>query len=126
MLKAFKYRIYPTKKQTRAMDKTLGICQELYNCALLERRDDYKVASISITYQSQQNQLPEIKQSHPDQKEVHSLVLQDVLRRLDRAMQAFFRRVAKSEKVCLFLLLVETNPLPIDLARLGSNHFRIK
>jgi putative transposase len=98
MIKAYKFRIYPTAKQERALNQTLRTCQELYNAALQERRDAYKLAGVSITYQEQQNQLPEIKKDRPDLKEVHSLVLQDVLRRLDRAMQAFFRRVANGEK----------------------------
>ena len=98
MRKAYKFRIYPTKKQKSAMEQTLDICCELYNAALQERRDAYRIASISITYQDQQNQLPEIKKIRDDLKSVHSQVLQDVLKRLDNGMQAFFRRVKAGEK----------------------------
>jgi putative transposase len=90
---AYKFRIYPTKKQERAMEQTLGICCELYNAALQERRDAYKLAGISISYQDQQNQLPAIKQSREDLKAVHSQVAQDALKRLDKAFDAFFRRL---------------------------------
>src|SRR5205823_5093717 len=41
----------------------------------------------------QANQLPEIKEARPELNDIHSQVLQDVLRRLDKAFQAFFRRV---------------------------------
>jgi putative transposase len=87
MKKAFKYRIYPTKKQETAIEQTLDICRELYNAALQERRDAYKLAGKSITYAIQQNQLPEIKKSRNDLNSVYSQVLQDVLRRVERLRQ---------------------------------------
>src|SRR5437773_5371307 len=97
MRKAFKFRIYPTKKQASIMEHTLDICCELYNAGLQERRDAYKLAGISINYTQQQNQLPLVKESRSDLKQVHSLVLQDSLRRLDKAFQAFFRRISNGE-----------------------------
>ena len=41
MLKAYKYRINPSKKQETLLEKTLDICCELYNAALQERCDAY-------------------------------------------------------------------------------------
>jgi putative transposase len=38
-LKAYKYRLYPTKEQVNALQETLNLCRELYNAALQERRD---------------------------------------------------------------------------------------
>jgi putative transposase len=64
---------------------------------LQERRDAYRLAGKSISYAEQQNQLPEIKQLRPELKDIHSQVLQDVLRRLDKAFAAFFRRVKAGE-----------------------------
>jgi putative transposase len=93
MLKAYKYRVYPTKKQARTMDEILRLCCELYNAGLQERRDAYKAAGISVDYKQQANQLPEIKAERKDLAGVYSQVLQDVLKRLNKAMQAFFRRV---------------------------------
>ena len=98
MRKAFKYRIYPTKKQETLLKNTLGICCELYNAALQERRDAYKLAGKSINYSIQQNQLPQIKKDRPELATIHSQVLQDVLRRLDKGFDAFFRRIHNGEK----------------------------
>src|SRR6266446_3318186 len=98
MLKAFKYRIYPTHRQESLLEQWLDICCELYNAALQERRDAYKLTGLSITYTQQQNQLPEIKKVRTDLKDVHSQVLQDVLRRLDHAFDGFFRRVKVGQK----------------------------
>lgn len=93
MLKAFKYRLSPTRKQTLALQWTLDRCRELYNAALQERRDAYRMVGKTITYYDQADQLPDIKEIREEYKEIHSQVLQDTLRRVDKAMKAFFRRV---------------------------------
>src|SRR5688572_29726651 len=98
MRKAFKFRIYPTKRQESLLTLWLSLCCELYNSALQERRDAYKLAGLSISYLDQQNQLPEIKKVRQDLKAVHSQVIQDVLKRLDKAFQAFFRRLKNAQK----------------------------
>jgi putative transposase len=74
------------------------LCCELYNAALQERREAYKVAKISLNYHSQASQLPEIKQCRTEFDNVHSQVLQDTLKRLDKAFAAFFRRVNAGDK----------------------------
>src|SRR5712691_7317463 len=96
--KAFKYRLYPNKAQEQALQETLQRCRELYNAALQERKDAYRLQKQSITYNQQANQLPDIKELRPEYKDIHSQVLQDTLRRVDKAMQAFFRRVKQGEK----------------------------
>jgi putative transposase len=98
MLKAYKYRISPTRAQVTKFERTLEFCCELYNAALQERRDAYRISHKSISYKEQQNQLPEIKIIRPELYMIHSQVLQDVLRRLDKAFDAFFRRVKAGEK----------------------------
>lgn len=90
-LKAFKYWLYLTTKQTQTLQWTLEHCRELYNAALQERRDAYRMAGKSITYYDQVNQLPEIEQIREEYQDVHSQVLQDVLRKADKAFQAFFK-----------------------------------
>ena len=73
-------------------------CRELYNAALQERRDAWQKCHKSIKCNHQTAQLPAIKDLRPEYHDVHSQVLQDVLTRLDRAFQAFFRRVKAGEK----------------------------
>jgi putative transposase len=98
MRKAFKYRLYPTKKQEQTLFWTLTRCRELYNAALSERRDAYRMAGKSISYYEQKRDLPEIKaEIREEYQQIHSQVLQDVLLRLDRAFKAFFRRVQNGE-----------------------------
>jgi putative transposase len=97
MLKSFKYRLYPTGKQARTLQWTLDRTRELYNAALQERRDAYRTSGLSLNYYSQANQLPGIKDIREEYKDIHSQVLQDTLRRVDKAMKAFFRRVKSGE-----------------------------
>ena len=96
--KAFKYRLYPTRQQEQTLLWTLTRCRELYNAALQERRDAYRMAGVSIGCYDQITQLPAIKQERPEYANIHSQVLQDVLRRVDKAMQGFFRRVKLGQK----------------------------
>lgn len=97
--KTFKFRLYPTKKQVAILDGQLGLCCELYNAALQERRDAYRIAHKSISFRSQSDQLPGIKKERPDVSEVYSQVLQDVLHRVDKSFDGFFRRVKRRQNV---------------------------
>ena len=98
MMKAYKYRLYPTKGQVTAFEETLYLCRQLYNAALQERRDAYRKSGVSVTYRMQQDSLLEVKAACPEYKSVHSQVLQMTLRRLDNAFQGFFRRVKRGDK----------------------------
>lgn len=77
--------------------KWMSLCCELYNAAIEERREAYK-KGISIKRFDQTYQLPETKKIREDLAIVNSQVLQDVLVRVDRAFQNFFRRVKNKEK----------------------------
>src|SRR5260221_9018395 len=90
--KTFKYKLQPTAEQEGTMAFVLRRCGELYNAALEERREAWRMCAVSITVAGQSAQLPDIKQARPEYQDLHSQVLQDVLTRLDRAFQAFFRR----------------------------------
>jgi len=96
--KTFKYRLYPNKEMTSKLYWTLDRCRELYNAGLSERRDSYKYTGKGVTCYEQINDLPEIKEMRQEYKDIASHVLQDVLKRLDKAMQHFFRRVKQGEK----------------------------
>lgn len=65
----------------------------LYNRLLEERILAYNTEGISLTYAQQTAAITERKKFIPELKKVHSQVLQDVARRLDKAFQAFYRRL---------------------------------
>ena len=94
---SFKYRVYPTKFQTEILESHLELSRELYNAGLEERKEAWR-RKISISFRKQSDQLPEVKKLRPEYKEVHSQVLQQVLHRLDKAFQSFFRRVKNGKE----------------------------
>lgn len=99
-VRAYKFILYPTKKQEELLEFTLNHCRYLYNTALQQRRDAYKSTGKPIGYLIQQNELPLLKNEFPEYKKVHSLVLQNVLKRVDLSFQNFFRRIKQhSDKV---------------------------
>src|SRR5262245_53755265 len=96
--KTFKYKLRPTGEQERVLDHTLRLCRVLYNCALEQRRTWWgRGQGRAATHAQQEAELPALKTAFPEYATVHSQVLQDVLTRLDRAFQAFFRRVQAGE-----------------------------
>jgi putative transposase len=96
--KSYKFKLCPPPDQQEKLDWTLWRCRELYNAALEERREAWRMRHVSITYYDQQNQLPALKELRPEYRDIHTHVLQDVVRRLDKAFKAFFRRVQAGER----------------------------
>ena len=91
MRKAYKFRLSPTKKQEKLLFWTLTRCRELYNAALSERRDAYRMAGKSISYYEQKRDLVALgayaKGSEPK--------LDAALARIER-IEAFLRQDAHS------------------------------
>jgi putative transposase len=96
--KTYQFRLYPTRKQQRTLEHWLSWCCETYNAALDERASAYRMAGVSLSYEDQCAELPGCKEVRPDLAEVPSQVLQDVVKRVDLAFQAFFGRVAEGKK----------------------------
>lgn len=101
--KTYQYRLDPTPEQERALDIVLRRCRTLYNTALEQRKTWWergqcggKGQGKGATYYQQATELPDLKAACPEYGEVYSQVLQDVLRRVDKTYQAFFRRVQAS------------------------------
>jgi putative transposase len=95
--KTFKYRLYPTAKQAALLDQQLAEACRLYNAALQERRDAWKMRKTSITYYQQCSQLRDIR-AGGDLHLANYTSCQDVLRRVDKAFQGFFRRSKQGKK----------------------------
>jgi putative transposase len=92
------YKLQPTPEQARALERVVWRCRTLYNAALDERKTAWERCHVTLTYSQQAGELPDLKRACPEFAEVHSQVLQDVLMRLDRAFQAFFRRLQAGEE----------------------------
>lgn len=97
-MKAYKYKLKPSRRVVEKFEQTLDVCRELYNAALQERRDAWRIARKSISYYEQNRQLPQIKTERVDVAEVYSQVVQETLRHVDKTFQSFFRRVKTGGK----------------------------
>jgi putative transposase len=95
--KTFKYKLKPTPQQERVLGRTLMLCRHVYNAAVEERREAWHKCSVTITYYQQQAELPGIKEALPEYGEVNAQILQGVVLRVDRAFQAFFRRLREGQ-----------------------------
>ena len=92
MLRAYKYRIYPTDEQKVLFAKTFGCCRFVYNWALnlkitayRERKETLGIVLLTNLMKS------ELKTEYKWLSEVNSQSLQSSLRNLDTAYTNFFR-----------------------------------
>lgn len=92
-MKAYKYKLRTSKRIAETFEQTLGVCCDLYNAGLQERRDAYKLERKSISYSEQCLELTDMREGNADVENIYSQVTQDALRRLNKAFLAFFRRV---------------------------------
>ncbi|HWD50818.1 MAG TPA: transposase [Acidimicrobiales bacterium] len=110
MRRAYKFRLRPTRGQHVRLQSCLDAHRELYNAALQERRDAYERQvrrsplyfgpgrpRMSVRYGTQSAQLKEIRQCRPEIGVWSFSSQQATLRRLNRAFEAFFRRVCAGE-----------------------------
>jgi putative transposase len=97
MLKAFQYRLYPTKMQERMLSSTLETCRRWYNTCLAERKTAWEERKESIGKFAQLRKVKDLKRENEYAAPIHSHVLQIVVQDLDKAFQAFFRRLKSSE-----------------------------
>src|SRR5262245_3551766 len=98
VMKSYKYKLKPSAKIIAIFEAWLAICCELYNAALQERRDAYRIAGKSVGFTEQCAELPEMKAARQDAARVYSQVLQNVLKRVAFAFDNFFRRVKEGQK----------------------------
>lgn len=98
MLKTYKFRIYPNKKQQTILNNTLSECRWTYNHLLEQRKTAWEQEKRSVSYYDQTISLVPFKVNRESLQNVHSQVLQNVAMRIDLAFKAFFRRVKAGEK----------------------------
>jgi len=95
---SYKYRIEPNKIQRETLSYMLGDFCQLYNAALEHRIEAYR-KGVSIKRNEQIVTLPIIRRDAPDTHGRWSCTAQQqVLRKLDKAFQAFFGRIKRGAK----------------------------
>ena len=93
MLKAYKYRLYPSKEQRIYLAKTFGCTRLIYNLMLSDRIDIYdKYKDNKEELKKQKHPTPaQYKNQYEFLKEVDSLALANAQLNLDKAYKSFFR-----------------------------------
>jgi len=94
LLKAMKYRIYPTKSQILLIEKHFGSTRFLYNYFLEYRQKEYAKGNQKVGYMVTQTELTKLKKLKEYEwlKECGSQSLQMALRDLDSAYSRFFKK----------------------------------
>jgi transposase len=91
--RAYKFRAYPTRPQEARAVRLLADHCDLYNAALEERREAWRMRKASITYGTQSAQLKQIRHTDPEEQGRHSFTAQQqTLRRLAAVFRAFYNR----------------------------------
>lgn len=86
MLKAYKYRIYPTKEQKEYFTKVFGCVRFIYNKMLADKLEYYQKTGKML-----KNTPAQYKKDYSFLKEVDSLALANAQLNLEKAFKNFFR-----------------------------------
>jgi putative transposase len=92
-LLSYKFRLYPNRAQTDALTGMLGAFCDLYNAGLQQRIEAYRRRGISLRYLDQANELKAVRAADERLALYSYSAEQQVLRRLEKAFKAFFRRL---------------------------------
>ena len=92
MLKAYKYRLYPNKKQEGFIQKTFGCCRFVYNYMLNYKQELYKTMKEQISKFDCNNYCNrKLKKHYEWLKEVDKYALTNAIYNMDSAYQKFFK-----------------------------------
>lgn len=91
MEKAYRYRIYPNKKQKELIAKTFGCCRFVFNKYLAKRIEAYEQNGETYSWAQCSRDMTKLKSELEWLKEVDSTALQSSLKDLDIAYQKFFK-----------------------------------
>lgn len=98
MLKAYKYRLYPTKHQEELLSKHFGAIRLIYNLGLQVKVEAYGGYKINLSYNDLAGQLTDLKKEFTWLSEVNSQSLQSSLKNLDAAYKNFFKKIGNFPK----------------------------
>jgi putative transposase len=97
MIRTYKYRLRPNGTQNKLLDQLFWQSRGLYNNALEQRIVTYKESGKGYRYTDQWAYFRDERKSNPDYNLLNATSVQQMLRRLDKAFSAFFRRIKKGE-----------------------------
>ena len=98
--RSFRFRAYPTRPQEGRAARLLADHCDLYNAALEERREAWRMRRVSVSYGMQSAQLKDIRRADPHGQGRHSFTAQQqTLRRLNTVFAALLHAGEEGESV---------------------------
>jgi putative transposase len=92
MLKAYKYRLYPTETQKQLIQQHAGNCRWLWNYCLHLSSTTYKETGKGLSRYNLQKLIPQLKVENDWLALAYSQCLQSVLLNLDTSFKNFFKK----------------------------------
>ena len=96
---SLRFRLYPSLKQEANLLRALESCRHLWNNALAHRQYRWQAERRATSYLFQQAALTHERHLNPELGALNAQVAQDVLHRLDKAFQAFFKHLIEVPKI---------------------------
>ena len=107
MLKAYKYRIYPTKEQEEQIAKTFGCSRFVYNQTLTYRKEKYEKEKISVSKIDCNNYCNrELKKEYEWLKEVDKFALTNAIYNMDTAYQKFLKNMQDIQSLRVNIIVI--------------------
>lgn len=99
MMKAYKFRLYPTEEQKKALETNFSAVRFVYNYYLALRKEMYETNKETMGFNAMCKHLTDLKKEPETAwlQEADSCALQHAVRNLDTAYKNFFRRVKNGE-----------------------------
>jgi putative transposase len=99
VLQAYKFRIYPSRKQKDRLLASFDLCCSIYNILLSRALEAYEKDGTNLCGKAEMCRvIREVKEENPEFSEVYSQVLQNCADRLAKAFNNFFGRVKRKKR----------------------------
>ena len=96
--RTIKYKLYPNKAQDKRLHEVKTLHCRLYNAALEQRRDAWGRRGVSLSRRDQSKELTQLRRESDDYRSINAQASHETLTRLERAFEAFFRRIKAGQK----------------------------
>src|SRR5699024_399681 len=97
--KSYCFRIYPTKKQTELIKKTIGCSRFVFNNFLATWKDTYKDTGNCLIYHTCSSKLPSLQNKYALINQVDTITLQSTLKNLADSFSIFFKKQINAPRI---------------------------
>ena len=125
-MKAYKFRIYPSKIQKELIEKSFGCTRFVYNNMLALQIKAYEEQGKSHSKYDLVKMIPGLKKEYEWLKEVDSTCLQATIEDLDSASQNFFKEIKKGNSQGFPKFKSKRNPKRSFESKCVNNNISIK